>query len=780
MKIKLFIITDTLAAHGAQRQILEYLKLADRSYFNIKIVNLDRNYNALESEIRKLDYQVITIDQKGFFSFKTLFGLVGLFLREKPQIVLTYLFTADCYGRLAAFITKVPIIISSARNLDVWKSQHHIIASRILAGVTDKFIINSESIRTFLVAKEKIRPDRIQRIYNGIDLNRFTNLSSPDEICNEFNIPKDSHIVGMVARFNEQKDYKTYLEAAKLITEKMDNVYFFAVGDGPTMPGLKDYAKQIGLFHNIIFTGARMDALNLINCFDIGILSSHYESLPNAVMEYMACGKAVIASAVGGNSELINDGETGFIIEPKNPKALAEKITFLLENSNIRKKMGKDGRAKIEKQFTVGRMVKDTECLFKELLLRKIPEKNKQSDLFCKIAYIVSLFPCWSETFIVNEMRALEQKGAEITIFSIRSDLEKFIQEDARLFIKKTRYPNFILILVTAFLWLIKRPIVVMKLFGLTIFKKHNGLKGLLKSLWCLMVGFQFASAAQKEEICHIHAHFATYPALTALIISRLTRIPFTFTAHAHDIFLDKTFLKEISKESKAIITISNYNKQYILDYCGNGITSKVKVIHCGIDTSEYFAQLKGDDEKENVIISIGRLTEIKGFEYLIRACKIVSQRADFKCHIIGDGPLLPKLNSLIKELNLGDQVFLEGVQDSSRVKEFLEKATLFVMPSVWSKNDSQDGIPIVLMEAMAAGVPVIASRISGIPELVINEETGISFEPGDEMQLAQKIEEVIGNKGLQQKLSLNGRLKVESDFNITKSAGQLFEIFYD
>lgn len=373
MKTKIFIIIDNLAAGGTQRQIIEYLKCADCEKFIIKIISLDTASNLLAKDVSDLGYEVIEIDHKGFFNLSTIIKLVNLFIKEKPDIVHTYLYTADFYGRLAAKLAGVKIIISSVRNIQLWKKWHHILADRILAKFTDKITINAERIRLFLVKKERIDPEKIITIYNGKDLQRFKNLRRAEEIRKELGIPNDALVIGMVARFSEQKDYGTFFTAAKKIIKDMPGVYFIAAGDGPE----KEMFESRYTNHNMIFTGFRRDVPELINTMDICVLSSHYEGCPNAILEYMAAGKPAVATDVGGCSELVADGETGFIVPPGDPSYLVGKLINLLESKDLRMEMGKAARVRVETKFSLEEMVRGTEHLYQELYISKqrVPHK---------------------------------------------------------------------------------------------------------------------------------------------------------------------------------------------------------------------------------------------------------------------------------------------------------------------------------------------------------------------------------------------------------------------
>lgn len=395
-----------------------------------------------------------------------------------------------------------------------------------------------------------------------------------------------------------------------------------------------------------------------------------------------------------------------------------------------------------------------------------------------KIAYVVSLFPCWSETFILNEIIELSKRGVDISILSIRSDLEDHIHDNAKFYMAKTTYVDTFKMIWASIKWSILKPHVVFPLLTTVIFKKYKSTNIWLKNIWSVFVGCYFANFIKEEKIEHIHAHFATYPTVVAMVTSKLTDVPFTFTAHAHDIYLKNVLLRDICKAAKRIVTISQYNRRFISDYCGNGTLKKIEVIHCGLDLSTWQSPGAIAEGQEAVIVSIGRLTRMKGFEFLVKACHHLKNHIPFKCYIVGDGHLRTELEQLIDELQLQDHVVLTGVLDSREVRNLLNQTKIFVMPSVWDDEDGQDGIPLVLMEAMALGKPSIASRLSGLPELVVDKDTGLLVNPGDEKQLADKILELVKDKDLQLKLSMNGRLKVEDEFNIEKNAGLLAELF--
>lgn len=393
-----------------------------------------------------------------------------------------------------------------------------------------------------------------------------------------------------------------------------------------------------------------------------------------------------------------------------------------------------------------------------------------------KIAYIVSLFPCWSETFILNEIIALTQKGVRVSIFSIRSDLEPLIHENAKPFQTKTTYARFFPGIRDTLFWLMKKPLVVLGLMRLVIFRRYKSFDIGIKNIWCVFESCFFARRVLDKGITHLHAHFATYPTMVALGIHRLTGVPFSFTAHAHDIFLDKGLLKEKVAAAQAVVAISEYNKKYIINHCGAHAAAKIQVIHCGLDLTEWHREEK--TRERHLIVAVGRLTPMKGFDVLIKACAILKNKVNINCQIVGSGPARRSLEQLIAKHGLYDNVRLTGAKDNQEVKELISRAAVFVAPSVWDDRDGQDGIPLVLMEAMALGTPVIASTLSGIPELVDDEKNGMLVEPGNADQLAAKILRLVSDRILSFDLATAGRKKIEAEFDVEKTVLALTKIF--
>jgi glycosyltransferase involved in cell wall biosynthesis len=264
------------------------------------------------------------------------------------------------------------------------------------------------------------------------------------------------------------------------------------------------------------------------------------------------------------------------------------------------------------------------------------------------------------------------------------------------------------------------------------------------------------------------------------MIISKLIGISFSFTAHANDIFADQILLKEKIYSAKFIITISNFNKRFLNRIIPqHNTSSKIHIVRCGIDTLKFSASKVCTVKHKPIILSIGRLVEKKGYPYLIKACKIlVDKNIDFQCIIIGDGPQKNYLKKLIGVNHLSQFVTLAGVIFQEKIINFLNKIDIFVLPCIQSADNDMDGIPVVLMEAMAMKIPVISTHISGIPELIKNMETGLLVPPKNEKALAEGIKFLKENIDLRKKLGDAGRKWVIENYEITKNTDKLYEVY--
>jgi glycosyltransferase involved in cell wall biosynthesis len=402
-----------------------------------------------------------------------------------------------------------------------------------------------------------------------------------------------------------------------------------------------------------------------------------------------------------------------------------------------------------------------------------------------KIGYIMSQFPTLTETFVLYEMLAIEDEGARVELYPLRyrSGL-KMHAEAAGWLARSHDEPLLSWSIVRANLhFLARRPIRYLTTLLLLLRRTWGSARYFVGALAFFPKAIGFARRMAADRVDHLHAHFASHPAAVAWVIHRLSGIPFSFTAHGSDLHRDRHMLKDKVAEADFVVAISNYNRDVILKECGPGAGAKVAVIHCGVDIQVFrpgSARAVGEScSRPFTVLCVGTLHEVKGQSYLIEACRQLAGRGiAFACHFVGDGPDRQDLARQAAQAGIGDQVHFRGQLTQDEVREVLAGADVVAAPSVPTRDGRREGIPVALMEAMASGVPVVASRISGIPELVEDGETGLLVEPRDVEGLARALEQLLRDEGLRSRLGTAGRVKVEREFNLRKSAATLMRHF--
>jgi colanic acid/amylovoran biosynthesis glycosyltransferase len=283
----------------------------------------------------------------------------------------------------------------------------------------------------------------------------------------------------------------------------------------------------------------------------------------------------------------------------------------------------------------------------------------------------------------------------------------------------------------------------------------------------------------QQNGIRRLHAHFAGMAARTAFWINQFFGIPYSFTAHANDIFAPRDFVVSLAKllaNAAAIVTVSDYAAEFLRNRFPE-TAAKVHRIYNGVDLSRFHPGDFGSGIP--AIVSIGRLIEKKGFADLISACRLLKPRSrDFVCDIIGEGPLETALQSQIAREGLASCVKLVGPQTQSQISLRLAHATIFVLPCTHEEGGGMDNLPTVIMEAMAAGLPVISTPLAGVPEMVENDFNGILVPEHDPKAVSSAIEYLIANPEQARRFGDRGREIAREKFSIEASAGALRALF--
>ena len=288
---------------------------------------------------------------------------------KKVDILHTFFEKSEVMGWIIARLSGIPIWITSRRDLGFKRKKIYEKVFRFASKDCKKCIANCHAVKDQMVQQENLPSEKIEVIYNGIDFSGYQEALKDKSLRVELGIVDGTPLVGLIANFNfEIKGHVYFLGAAKKILEKVPNVKFVLVGDGPLRPRYEEVAQELNLNNNVYFLGKRADVPTIISNLDVSVLSSTNEGLSNVILESMAAGKPVVATNVGGSPEMVVNAVTGYLVPPADSQSMANAITNLLENRDKAMAMGSAGQKIVQKKFTIEAMVKSYEKLYKSLV----------------------------------------------------------------------------------------------------------------------------------------------------------------------------------------------------------------------------------------------------------------------------------------------------------------------------------------------------------------------------------------------------------------------------
>lgn len=393
------------------------------------------------------------------------------------------------------------------------------------------------------------------------------------------------------------------------------------------------------------------------------------------------------------------------------------------------------------------------------------------------LAFLVRIHPKISETFILGEILGLERLGMQLSVFSLYRPTDS-ITHSANAAVKASvRYGELrnwlgVLRLAAAHLSLVAtRPLRYAAALWFVVRRAEaDRVRDFLNGGW---LGMHMRALGLR----HVHAHFASETAAVAEIASKMTGITYSISAHAKDIYTaTPAALRRKLAASKFAVTCTQYNRRHLLS-----ATVGASQVHCcyhGVDTQRFSPGSRQDRDRTPLILGIGRLKPKKGFAVLIEACRMLREaKLEFQCDIVGYGEEHASLCAQIARCGLTDTVRLVGVLPQDSVISLFRRASLFVLPCQIAADGDRDGIPNVLVEAMAMRVPVISTPISGIPELIEDGRTGLLSPAGDAQALALAMQRLLSDRPFAERLALNGLIQVTDRFSSTRNISTLHEL---
>ena len=400
-----------------------------------------------------------------------------------------------------------------------------------------------------------------------------------------------------------------------------------------------------------------------------------------------------------------------------------------------------------------------------------------------RIAYIAPRIGELSTTFVYRDIAGLRAQGVEVAVFSVQRPDETVLSDEARPFIEETQYlydHGAAAFLAAALRQAVRRPVRFARTLGAClhdlVFAETPRQVDRPKFVWHFLAGCLLAERLDAADARHIHCNFAHTPAGIAMYAAMLRGIPFSFLCHAHDIFVHAAAMREKVARAAFGMCSSRYNVRFLADTKGcDG--AKLDVMRTGLDLNRFGFRAPKPFSKPFRFLSVGRLVEKKGFPVFFDALALLAKRGrDFQADIVGGGPMDPALRKQAEDLGLAGRIHLAGPQPQERVRQYYDEADAFVLACLEAGNRDMDGTPIVLIEAMALGVPVISTPVSGNPELIDSGSSGLLVSPGDAAALANAMERLMDDPERTRRLAESARRTIESGFDLDSNIARLVQ----
>jgi sugar transferase (PEP-CTERM/EpsH1 system associated) len=363
---KIIHLITELDRGGAQMALYRLLAHGDNGRFHPHVICLYNGDKVVAQQIRQLGIPVTDLGMSAPWRLDALWRLYRLLRRERPSILHTWMFHANIPGRILGKLAGVPIIISSERTMGQ-EGRVRRLLNRLTGWLPDRIICVSQQVADFAAQEIGLPPAKLTVIRNGIDIDQFTDLPDQQTARAMFGLPVPGKIMAAIGRPRPVKGFSYLLEAFAQIAADQPDLYLLFVGDGPEKRPLQTAAQQLPSANRVIFLGDQQEIPRLLAALDILVLPSLWEGLPNVVLEAMAAGLPVVATAVGGTPELVVEGETGLLVPPRDPATLAEAIVTLLTDPELARRLGENGRQRVTTQFTIQQTVAQTESLYQQL-----------------------------------------------------------------------------------------------------------------------------------------------------------------------------------------------------------------------------------------------------------------------------------------------------------------------------------------------------------------------------------------------------------------------------
>lgn len=368
MKKGVLILVDELKAAGAENLAVNIaIKLKDSPQY-APIVCSTRWGGETEGRLKANDIKYFVLHRDHLHQIYKFAQLSDILNKYDIQVIHAHKIGTNFWGGILGKINRTPVVLGHIHGQGAgWKN---VVFEKVAWKLSDRLITVSESERQRIIDKQKIPPAKIVTIYNGINIAKFTGKNSCD-MRHQLRMGPDTPTVGISAELRVEKNHEVFLLAAREILKERKDPRFLIIGDGEERQKLEAFAKSLGIIDNCVFTGFIKNIPDMLSALDVGVLSSRLEALPLTLLEYMASAKPIVTTSVGGTPEVVQEGVNGFLFQPGDHLALAEKIKLLLDNKSLARDLGRNGRDIAIRKFSEEAMMTKIVDLYSEMLAEK-------------------------------------------------------------------------------------------------------------------------------------------------------------------------------------------------------------------------------------------------------------------------------------------------------------------------------------------------------------------------------------------------------------------------
>jgi len=365
-KIRILFVIGQLVYGGAEKQLVHLANSVDRERYEPMVCSFSADA-PLAEELVAQGVKTCILPKRMNPDLTRPFTLYKLVKDFDPDLIHSCMFVGNTWSRIVGLVTHKPVIISERSSGD-YKPFWMLFIDKLLYPLGALLIVNSESGAESVRKRKEFRPQKIKVIYNGIPFEQYAKEEKYIKLLQEFGIQPGGKVIAVVGRLSEEKNHELIFYALQKVLGTYPDVHLLCVGSGPRLDELKKLAKQLDIDDKVIFTGYRSDIPSILSAIDLLVLASKFEGVPNVLLEAMAAARPIVATSVGGVPEIITDGETGLLVPSMDVKAMAEAIIRILTDENMAQEMGRKGQEAVKKNFSVERMVSDTEKVYEGIL----------------------------------------------------------------------------------------------------------------------------------------------------------------------------------------------------------------------------------------------------------------------------------------------------------------------------------------------------------------------------------------------------------------------------